>query len=107
MARPCINDQCANTRSLASAADRRVRGIRLALRSGEPLEADGGDRRQQRILVGEMPIRRHGRDAGAAGRLAEAEAACVPAFGEDRQPGFDERAMQIAMVIGGFRRTQC
>ena len=51
-----------------------------------------------------MAVGRHRRHAGAACRLAQRERGRVAALSQDGEPGLDERAAQVAVMIGGLRR---
>ena len=70
---------------------RRQLGVQVA----EALFGDGG---QQRGLVGEVPVRGRGADAGAPRSLGQREA-LRPLLRHQRQRGAGQRPLEVAVVV--------
>src|SRR6185437_11072429 len=70
----------------------------LRERLRERLQRSHGDGGEERVPVGEVPVRGPHRDAEAAAQLGEREAP-YPALGDQLHGAVDERGLQIAVVV--------
>ena len=80
------------------------RAVFLALgtcpqRVRQPLEADRRDGDKKSVIVDEMAVGRHRRDAGTTGRLAQAQRARVGTLLQHGERRRDERVTQTAVMI--------
>ena len=78
----------------------------IALRRAQPFEALRGERREERLALREMPVRRVMRDPCAARHGAQAE--CLKSFFFKDIPGrAQQRLFEVAMVVAALAGFRC